>query len=357
MRTPARTTATGQWIRRTRSIEGTNALAIVRPPDEITVYQDATAPSGTWRPATATVGGKIYDGWMLADYLQNKQPDRAQVGLHGPADPTLSAWTPSAWEAIRLARPEAVLLLANADIDGTVVARLRMAGVKFIMARVMNTIDSSKRKTGIEYVAEVYGPTLRLYDAGVRYFQLFNEVNLYSGAAHGSLEGFGVSWWSGEDFAREYLSALEWLRHRLPHALFGFPAMSPGAAEPQSRYDPDRMLREAYAAVLSSDFMTIHEYWQHESEIERVVQRCVSEAKTFAPLPVMLTEFANTSPIPKREKAQQYRTLFARLKQVAPSNFIGSFAYCLSSSVGFASDTWIETDGTLSEIPQIIGAR
>ena len=71
-------------------------------------------------------------------------------------------------------------------------------------------------------------------------------------------------------------------------------------------------------------------------------------------VPVLLTEFANVNPATsKRDKGMQYKEYYAGL----PGDLVPmAFCFVSSASSGFANQTWAEVDGTMSEIPMIVGS-
>lgn len=278
--------------------------------------------------------------------------EKPTPGAQGPSNPDMAHYTEPVYFEIKRSKLPAVKLLANADVNGSVIDRLKADGVEVVVVRVLNTIDASKAKTGREYCEEVIEPTLRLYNAGARYFEIHNEPNLYA-TPNFQGEGMGISWQNGAEFARWWLEARDYLKTRLPGAFFGFSAMSPGAAIPNVRYDPERFMREASAAIEQADFICCHTYWD---DISSSLYMAVDEVKRFCQAyphkPAMLTEFSNVGYTPKAVKGLEYVEFWQRIRAAGLTNLIATFCYTVAWDGDPNRDAWLGSD-----ISDIVGQR
>ncbi len=300
-----------------------------------------------------TVQGIV--GWAGAFFLELMPPyfswpvGHALVGLHGPADPGEWPWDDGAYVTIRVARAEAVKLLAAGDIGATVVERLRREGVRFLMARLFAKFN--ERRSPQSFVQEVAAATIRLYNAGVRYFEVHNEPNLHSAV---SPEGMWVAWQNGREFGQFFLEVVEQMRGLVPGAQFGFPGLSPGPDDArQGRASSEVFLAQAEGAVRQADFVCMHTYWGADGStyldsIRKVRQFC----DRFPNQLVMVTEFSNTHErIGKDVKAREYVQFYSEAQRLSP-NLGALFSFALSATEGYPEQMWKG-----SPIPEIVGRR
>lgn len=279
-------------------------------------------------------------------------PYHALQGLHGPADPGLWAWDDEAFRIVERSNVTSVKLLTGADLDWTVVNRLRQIKQDmFIYARVMGSINIGEYKTGRQFVEAEEHSIAALYAYGIRYFEIHNEPNLYSTPdPAGPKEGFGVMWNNGEEYADWWLDALDYISPRYSHARWGFPAMSPGDEIPNLRYSGDKLLEGARGAVLAADWQAVHSYWGYgKRELDSLNE--ISQFASQTAKMVFVTEFSNPYPfVTKEAKGYQYENFYAQAKYRLPKNVIVLSSYVLSSSSGFEAETWRD-----SPIPDIVG--
>lgn len=313
---------------------------------------------GEWIPVRLPDG---VEGWAMALWLHRLSDGRtpwlpavsghALIGLHGPSDPAKWAWDASAYDLIKRSRVEAVKLLAAEDMDGTIPAKLKSLGVKFIMARIMAKFHTAMSPESI--INDVIPVIDRLYQGGVRYFEVLNEPNL---STENSPEGMWVAWQNGREFAEYLIRLLELLRRRFPQAKFGWPGLSPGpyqedTAGKRMRYDAAQFLAEAEYAARACDFICLHAYW-NEGGFDQALDLVDSYCQRFRDKMIIVSEFSNTSPhVSKDVKAFQYLS-FYEAASTLPVNLGPLMSYVLSSSWGYGAETWAG-----SEIPDIIGER
>lgn len=310
---------------------------------------DSEALSKLGKPVRLQVKLRRVDGYMSAEPLREWMPvGHVLAGLHGPADPGLWAWDEKAFETVQESKVQCVKLLTGADLDYTVVNRLRQINPEmFILARIMGSIYQGETKTGKQYVQAEEHSIAKLYNAGIRYFEIGNEPNLYPALAP---EGMGVMWQNGQEYAKWWLEARDYLAVRFPLAKWGFPAMSPGEAKENERFDGDLFLAGARKAIRKADWVAYHVYWGFgKGELQALIE--IAEFARRISKPVLVTEFSNPNPIyMKYAKGYQYGNFYRQAKFLVPAYVMALISYCLSSSSGFEPETWKG-----SEIPIIVG--
>lgn len=349
---------TGLPLRDTPDISSLSCNTVL-PSEDLTILNEDSPKLGTAHWIKVHKG--ITTGYVQGKYLY----PRVLAGLHGPADPGEYALDDEAYQVIKTSKVETVKLLAAADMGGGTVSRLNQQGNYWNTARVFNLIDVGFPKDGIEYVREVEDSAIRLYNAGIRYFEIFNEPNLYSGSKPTDpKEGFGVvqrdssgkvikGWENGTQFALEWLKATVYLQTLMPEALFGFPAMSPGDPIENLRYDPVKFMQEAELAIQVADFLCFHTYWMDAGSTWVSSLKLIAEfANAYPDKLILVTEFSNPNPsVSKGVKGMEYASFYGEAKKALPYNVGALYSYCLSSSSGFESETWKG-----SSIPTIVGA-
>ncbi|MBN1312096.1 MAG: SH3 domain-containing protein [Anaerolineae bacterium] len=302
-------------------------------------------------------------GWSAAWYLEEIiEPyvwplGHALAGLHGPAEPWSNRWDGQAYQIVQQARIEAIKLLASgallAEGPGAVtdiVNRLRTLGVRFIMARLLDTFSHPKDPE--DFVETVLPAARCLFENGVKYFEVHNEPNLHTDR---SPEGMWIAWQNGREFGAFFERAVELLRQELPQAYFGFPGLSSGFDIPKVRTNSDRFLAEADEAIRnSSDFICMHTYWgiggtNYLNSIREIKQFC---DKYYSKL-VFVTEFNNGGArIGKDIKGREYALFYTEAKKL-PSNLGALFSFVLSAARGdFPDEVWVN-----SPIARYVGER
>jgi hypothetical protein len=297
-------------------------------------------------------------GWAAAWFMEEAAKTyvfpfgHAMAGLHGPADPAAWAWTQDTYNLIQETGVKAVKILSAGDIGGEQVAKLKGLGAEFIMARLFAKFAS--RKTPDEFFNEVQGATDRLYQAGVRWFEVHNEPNLHH---KDGPEGMWVMWQNGGEFSGFFHKMLELLRKRYPDAMFGWPGLSPGFDfshdGKQIRYDSARFEAEAHDAMEAADFICIHTYWGADgSPYTRSLEDLRRYAERFPDKAIIASEFSNSSPsIDKQVKGEEYVRFFQEAKSL-PENVGALFSYIISASWGYTAETWKD-----SPIPGLVARR
>jgi hypothetical protein len=200
------------------------------------------------------------------------------------------------------------------------------------------------------FVNEVADASVRLYEQGVRYFEVHNEPNLHSKDAP---EGMWVVWQNGNQFGDFFLKSVARLRQLMPGAQFGFPGMSPGGEIPGLRADSEVFLRQAEGAISKADFVCMHTYWGADgSSYIDAINRVRVFCDRYPAQLVLITEFSNSHPnIGKDIKGREYAAFYTEAKKLPP-NLGALFSYVMSSSSGFTAETWKD-----SPIADAVGSR
>lgn len=268
------------------------------------------------------------------------------VGLHGRADgPNQEA----DFRVYQTARMEAVKLTSTARPEE--VDRLKSINSNmFIMVRLF--ADFRGRVVRSDDFARWLEPDMRnFYNRGVRYFEIHNEPNL-------QIEGWKFSWQDGTQFNAWYLDVMNRLRGSFPDAKFGYPGLSPGGNVSGQRMDALAFLGQSDEAARRSDFVACHCYWVDEADMNRLTGGLNYEEyrRRYPDKLLFITEFSNpTEHTNLRTKAQQYVEYYRRLRN--KPGIGAAFCFLSSASAFFPHEAWRREDGTLTEIPQVIGSR
>ena len=268
------------------------------------------------------------------------------VGLHGRADGPLQD---SDYGPVGQARVEAVKLLSSAqpgDVD-----RLRALNPRlFILARMYASFNG-RSVSSADFANWMTGDLAPFYSRGVRYFEVHNEPNLVP-------EGWTQSWGDGRAFGAWFVDVVNRLRPHFPQALFGFPGLSPGDFIPGLRMASVDFLTGADAACRAADWIGVHCYWQSEQEMNSAGGGLgyLDYRRRFADKLLFVTEFSNPSPdTNKAAKGRQYQRYYQMLRTIPGIG--AAFSFVVSASSGFNFETWRDENGTVTEIPGLVGAR
>jgi hypothetical protein len=229
----------------------------------------------------------------------------------------------------------------------------------FIMARLYEDFRGGRRITADQF-AQKFMPRSpgqqpsdlqRLYDKGVRYFEVHNEPNLVE-------EGFGASWASGEDFAAWFVDVVRLLKLWYPEAKWGLPGLSPGPAAPGTRpQDMWAFMDECRPAIALADWLGVHHYFKDMDEMRAGIENIVRAYRRRWPNRlVMVTEFSNPNPtLPKEVKGQQYGAYYDLLEQI--QGLAAAFSYVVSGSdPDIRSEYWVTESGAATPIVYAVAA-
>lgn len=268
------------------------------------------------------------------------------VGVHGRADGPLGD---ADFNAVQVGRIEAVKLTSTARPEN--VDRLRQVNpTMFIIVRLFADFRNRVVRSD-EFAGWLEGDMANFYNRGVRYFEIHNEVNL-------QIEGWTTSWQDGREFAAWFTDVRNRLKAKFPEAKFGFPGLSPGGNISGQRMDSMAFLSGADSAVQVADWVGLHCYWQNETEMNSNADgRAYRVYRERYPDKVLfITEFSNPAHgVDAATKAQQYVKYFESVRN--EPGLGAAFSFVLSASAYFPNEVWRLEDGSLTAIPQTIGAR
>jgi murein DD-endopeptidase MepM/ murein hydrolase activator NlpD len=273
-------------------------------------------------------------------------PGYCLVGLHGRTDGPLQ---PADYPAIALARIEAVKLLSSARPQDVNTLRAQNARV-FVLMRMFASFEGRVVRAQ-EFAAWMAADLAPFYSNGLRYFEIHNEPNLVP-------EGWTHSWNTGQEFGAWFIEVRNRLKQTFPEGLFGFPGLSPGDSIPGLRLAALEFLTGADAACRMADWIGLHQYWLSDQELNSAAGGLgyLEYRRRFPDKLLFITEFSNPAPdVDKHLKGQQYVRLYQMLRTVPGLG--AAFSFAVSASSGFGAETWRNEDGSLTEIPGVVGAR
>lgn len=272
--------------------------------------------------------------------------NKCLVGVNGRADGPLND---ADLNAISTARLEAVKLLSTArpeDVD-----KLRaIRGDMFIMVRLFADFRNRTVRSD-EFASWLEGDMANFYNRGVRYFELHNEPNL-------QIEGWKYSWQDGREFGNWLMDVKNRLKAKFPEAKFGYPGLSPGGNISGQRMDSWAFLSQGDEAVRACDWLACHCYWIDDGDQVAATGGLVYEEyrRRYPDKLLFITEFSNpTDNANWRTKGLQYINYYNRLRNVTGMG--AALSFVVSASSGFPNESWRLEDGSLTDIPRVVGAR
>jgi hypothetical protein len=272
-------------------------------------------------------------------------PGVCLAGLHGRADGRNQA---ADFAAIDTSHVEAVLLLSSAAPQE---AANLIAGGRFVLVRLFASFRG-RRVSADDFARWMLGDMAPFYAAGVRYFQVHNEPNLFD-------EGLDSSWADGAGFAAWFMDVRSALKAKFPQAQFGFPGLSPGGEVVEVRADAAVFLQAAVVATAAADWVGVHCYWASAAEMASPGGGAgyLEFRRLFPNKLLFITEFANVAAATSQaERAGQYVAYYKSLRHVP--NLGAAFAFVVSASdPAFAPSAWRTEQGALTAIPSLVGAN
>lgn len=300
--------------------------------------------------------GNPNNTWLILEKAITPPPPPTSNAMSGVSMASARPLTANETEAARISGVTAFKALTIQDPGEAAQLIEQVRYIKpdmLIVARLMFPPDSENRtpfspQTFIDYCG---GPALTYYGMGVRHFEIHNEPNL-------ALEGNDWNWANGIEFAEWFDDVFYILRRMMPNAMFGFPGLSPQADDIAGICDAsDAFLQNARSAVLASDWLGVHSYWQErgmghwqmQSEdyggwYYRKVQRA------FPGKSIFITEYSCNNPnITDVDKGRMYRDYVADLPGVE-----AAFAFCLSWDYDPNREAFVR-GGAITDIPRALG--
>lgn len=269
-----------------------------------------------------------------------------RVGLVGRVDGPMQE---SDWEVARIARIEAVAL-TTAAMSADVEAAYAVNPSMLVLGRLAVSVQSRVLQPA-DFVRMVEYSARRLYDCGVRYFEIHNEPNLMP-------EGYGATWRSGREFGEWFLQVVGMLRPEFPGAQFGWPGLSPGPAVDGMRLDYHSFLEDAWNEVGQADWIGCHCYWHDEASMLSTEGGLGYQLyrEEWPEKLLLITEFSNPAAgVDPGKKGKQYLDYYAYLRN--QPGIGAAFAFAASASANHSCETWRSEDGRLLPIASIVGAR
>ena len=253
------------------------------------------------------------------------------------------------YQVIKVTNVEAIKV--GLDIGETAISKLREINSSlFIMARLYNPLGQRKAEPE-DWVERIMPDVTRLVDKGVDYFEVHQSPNLQS-------EGWGYSWYSGADFARWWLDAVNMLNERFPGAKYGFPGLSPGGQVEGQRMDAEAFLEGAEPALASADWVGVNCFWSTLQEMNSDSHGMYYRyyRKRFPYHLLFITEFGNVSDqVDLQAKGKECVMYYEHLRKEAGIG--ASFADILYSPSGYNTMQWRMEDGGLTQIPIEVSKR
>jgi hypothetical protein len=271
-------------------------------------------------------------------------PSKCLVGVHGRVGGDFSEID---FDIVSLARVEAVKL--EMGVSKKTVERLRKINPALFLTLRLSAEFSGGAVSVDDFLSRVKSEVGRLYRLGVRFFEVISSPNLQVG-------GWNRSWQTGWEFSTWFMKVVSQLRQEFPEGRFGFPGLSPGRSMSGWRADADQFLSEAEEAVEFSDWVGVQCYWRDKTGMKSLEdgKRYEIYRRRFPAKLLFITEFQNTSTrVEPTIKGQEYLDYYRMLR-----GFPGlgaAFAYAISAAESHHANVWRSEDGSINEIPQIVG--
>jgi hypothetical protein len=271
--------------------------------------------------------------------------DHCLVGLVGRAGGPMQE---ADWQVTRTAHIEA-LALSIASMPADVERALSDDPSMFLLGRLAVSVQSRTLQPA-DFFRLVEYSVRRLYDGGVRFFEIHNEPNLMP-------EGYGAGWRSGREFGEWFLQVVGMMRPAFPEARFGWPGLSPGPSIEGMRLDHRLFLEDARNEIRQADWIGCHCYWQDEAGmlsdeggLGYQLYRSLWPDKLL-----LITEFSNvTADLDGHAKGNQYLKYYSHLRNQPGVGAAFAFA---ASSATHPGEVWRSEEGLVSPIAGIVGAR
>ncbi len=243
-----------QWFASDLCVQVTSS-----PPPPLPMPQPVPIPPiGSWSPP---LNPALYGG-------------HGNPGGYSPGDPEL--------DAFRRNRLNYVLIAGYQQNQQGAISRYRSAGVQYFVIRATVNGGASAADFAritlpiLEQYAQALGRT-----AGMM-IVLGNEPNLVE-------EGWTKYWQGGRDFAVWWLTVASVYRANLSMCRIGFAPMSPGGNVGGVRMDERDFVAGCNAAIISADFVAVHNYWSKPDASDLAVPLQMWRSQ-FGSKPLIVTE-------------------------------------------------------------------
>jgi len=247
-----------------------------------------------------------------------------RIGLHGRNDYT---FTETDYAAIRTARIETLKIMDFTTIPTLQRVRQENPEMEFIVRLYDDRIGTGHQHPSPQDFVTRFIPRINSLRPYATKYEIHNEPNHYQG-----IEGWGSSDADAQDFRQWYLAVLSLLRQACPWARFGFPGLAPNYPHRDLEW-----LDICRDAVLASDWLGCHTYWQYDNMFSQDWGlRFISYRARFPTKIIEITEFGNSTPgLSRQEMATQYAAYYQRLQQYP---YLGSACSFICSS---PDPTWL----------------
>lgn len=247
-----------------------------------------------------------------------------RIGLHARNDTT---FTETDYAVLRLARIETLKIMDFTTAATLERTRLDNPGIEFIVRLFDDRISGSHTHPSAQDFVSRFAPRISALHAFATKYEIHNEPNHYQG-----IEGWGSSDADARDFRSWYLAVLAGLKQACPWASFGFPGLAPNYPHRDLEW-----LEICRDAVLASDWLGCHPYWQYDNMFSQDWgMRFISYRQRFPSKTIEITEFGDSTPGLSREAmAGKYAGYYPRLQQYP---YLGSASAFICSS---PDTTWL----------------
>lgn len=271
---------------------------------------------------------------------------RCLVGLNARDD---GSYADVDFEVVKQARLEAVKIGKNTS--GQDIARLRQVNsALFLMGHLYIKLPQAKISAQ-EWVDQILPDMTRLYQLGVRYFEVHRSPNL-------QMEGWNTSWHSGGGFARWWLDVVNQVKDRFTDVRLGFPGVSPGGQVEGQRLDAKTFIEQADEAILKADWVGVNSFWSSEQEMSMEENGAFYQymRELYPEKLLFITEYANVNSLTNPYvKGREYVEFHTRLR--GEPGIGAAFANVMSSSSAYGNQRWRTEDGQITQIVTQVGER
>lgn len=219
---------------------------------------------------------------------------------------------------------------------------------EFNLCRIYESLEG--RSLSIDQAYNSIVPDMqKAYDAGIRYYELYNEPNLtLEGLAHGGIIG---TWSNGYEFADFFIELKRRLKQTFPLAKIGFPGLSPGGDATigfgvHYRVDSEQFIVEADAAVVDADFLCVHAYYVND--VNAAVNEVLLKRNQYPSKLIFVSEYSNPTG-DNSQTALHGQEAKSFVNKVSNIPGIGGVYYFIVSGQGWQRASIIDENGALTK--------